>query len=124
MGVELRTRMQIVEVHLSTENEVQGLTCQGQDQTRHQLDCDQLLLACGPWTPSVYASLFPKSTEQLRAITDAGDWVMFANPCPVSQDTVAFVSFANVRPSELTDNAYRATRPSQLLSGAVSGEGT
>ncbi|KPM41810.1 hypothetical protein AK830_g4756 [Neonectria ditissima] len=96
MGVELRTGWKAVGVDLSSGNKVQALTCLKEDQTTTRIKCKQLLLACGPWTPTVYQRLFPSSTIRLQWTTNAGDWIICKNPCPTSQDSVAFVSFAGL----------------------------
>ena len=83
-------------VSLSSRNKVQAITCLQDDQTTTRIDCKQLLLACGPWTPSVYEKLFPASPVRLHWTTDAGDWVLFKNPCPTTCSTVAFISFAGL----------------------------
>lgn len=40
--------------------------------------------------------LFPTSRIDLQWTTDAGDWILCKNPCPSTQNTTAFVSFANL----------------------------
>lgn len=97
MGVNIQTSSKIVAVSLSGKNEVQGVSLwRNDDQTTIDLACKQVLLACGPWTPSVYETLFPSSPLELHRTTDAGDWILCKNPCPISQDTTAFVSFASL----------------------------
>lgn len=97
MGVEIQTGLIPAAVHLSAEKEVQVVTCWGYDgPTMTHIDCKQVLLACGPWTPSIYETLFPTSRLRLQWVTDAGDWILCKNPCPSTQNTTAFVSFANL----------------------------
>ncbi|KAG6358907.1 hypothetical protein INS49_012427 [Diaporthe citri] len=97
MGVEIQTSLTPAAVHLSAEKEVQTVTCWGYDgQTMTHIDCKQVLLACGPWTPSIYETLFPTSRLRLQWITDAGDWILCKNPCPSTKNTTAVVSFAHL----------------------------
>ena len=57
------------------------------------IDCDRLLLACGPWTHEVFHTLFPSSTCNLRAETDASNWVILHPICPVvSLESVALTT--------------------------------
>ncbi|KND89974.1 hypothetical protein TOPH_05321 [Tolypocladium ophioglossoides CBS 100239] len=93
MGVEFRTGWKVVGVNLSAGNKVQAVTCLKDDRTMTRIDCKQLLLACGPWTPTVYERLFPSSTIHLQWTTNAGDWILCKNPCLTTQGSVAFVSF-------------------------------
>lgn len=97
MGVDIQTGLTIVAVSLSAEKQAQAVTCwRINDQTTVHIDCKQVLLACGPWTPSVYETLFPTSPLRLQWTTDAGDWIVCKNPCRSTQATTAFVSFANL----------------------------
>lgn len=97
MGVNIQTSLVPVAIHLSAKQKVQTVTCRGYDgPTVTHIDCKQVLLACGPWTPSVYDTLLPTSPIGLQWTTDAGDWILCKNPCPSTQNTTAFVSFANL----------------------------
>ncbi|KAI0593542.1 hypothetical protein F4775DRAFT_597126 [Biscogniauxia sp. FL1348] len=96
LGVEIRTGLKVVGVSLSDKNEVTAVTCLTKDQTAVRIECKQLLLACGPWTPSIYRMLFPSSPVCLQLATDAGDWIRFRNPCSRNEDSTAFVSFADI----------------------------
>jgi glycine/D-amino acid oxidase-like deaminating enzyme len=101
MGVEILTGLRIVNVSLSAHNQVQAVTCikrgEGEGEAKVvRMGCRQLLLACGPWTPTVYSALFPSSPVTFQNTTDAGDWIVFRNPCPTSRASVAFVSFASI----------------------------
>ncbi|KAI0859126.1 hypothetical protein F4860DRAFT_483965 [Xylaria cubensis] len=96
MGVEIELDMKIVSVDLSTDNRVQAVTCVNSHQETKTVSCTQLLLACGPWTPTVFDTLFPSSPIELQWTTDAGDWACWKNPCPTTQATTAFVSFADM----------------------------
>lgn len=97
MGVDVQTSLIPVAVSLSAEKEVQAVACwRNDDLSTIHIDCKQLLLACGPWTPSIYETLFPTSRLRLQWTTDAGDWILCKNPCPSTQNTTAFVSFANL----------------------------
>lgn len=96
MGVQIQTGLKIVSVSLSAEHKVQAVTCLQEDRTTIRIDCKQVVLACGPWTPTVYETLFPSSPIQLQSTTDAGDWILCKSPCPTTQASTAFVSFANI----------------------------
>ncbi|KAF5243374.1 hypothetical protein FANTH_8196 [Fusarium anthophilum] len=53
----------------------------------------QLLLASGPWTPTLYKKLFPSAPFHLQRTTNAGDWIIFQYPCLARPESTAFVSF-------------------------------
>ena len=77
-------------------NRVQAVVCLKRDLTTVPIYCTKILLACGPWTPTVYKTLFPSSPIDLEASTNAGDWVVCKNPCLTTQNTVAYVSFDDI----------------------------
>ncbi|KAI0098721.1 hypothetical protein GGR51DRAFT_537676 [Nemania sp. FL0031] len=95
MGVDIEVNMKIIAVGLSTDNRVQTVTCVNSRQETTTIHCTQLLLACGAWTPTVFDLLFPSSPIRLQWDRDAGDWACWKNPCPTTQTTKAFVSFAS-----------------------------
>jgi glycine/D-amino acid oxidase-like deaminating enzyme len=47
----------------------------GSDATLNKLDCSHILLAAGPWTPSVFGSLFPRAKERCQvSISPLAGW--------------------------------------------------
>lgn len=99
LGVNIRTGLRIKAVELSDGNTVQAVTCSkidegSSEQSPLRIECGRVLLACGPWTPKVFGTLFPSSPIRLRWVTNAGDWILCKNPCMKTQSTVGFVSFA------------------------------
>ncbi|KAI0199311.1 hypothetical protein F4808DRAFT_214239 [Astrocystis sublimbata] len=96
MGVKFKLDTKIVAVGLSANNCVQTVTCANARQELTATTCTQLLLASGAWTPTVFHDLFPSSPIKLQWTTDAGDWACWQNPCPTTQATTAFVTFANI----------------------------
>ncbi len=96
MGVDIITGWKVVAASMSTQHKVRAVTCLADDQTEIYIECKQLLLACGPWTPTVYEMLFPSSPIRLQLTTDAEDWILCKNPCPTTRHSVAFVSFATL----------------------------
>ena len=96
LGAEIQTGMKVVKASLSSQNQVQAVTCLKKDGTTLQIDCTKLLLACGPWTPVVYRELFPSSSIHLQSSVNAGDWILCKNPCPTTLESVAFVTLDNI----------------------------
>lgn len=88
--------MKVIDATLSSDNYVQSVGCLKKDLTTVRIACTKLLLACGPWTPTVYKTLFPSSPIHLQFSTSAGDWILCKNPCPTTQKSVAFVSFNGI----------------------------
>ena len=72
---------------------MQAIVCLNEHLIAAPIYCFRLLLACGPWTPIVYRTLFPSSQIDLQASTNSGDWIVCKNPCPTTEKTVAYVSF-------------------------------
>ncbi|KAL8932035.1 MAG: hypothetical protein Q9216_006990 [Gyalolechia sp. 2 TL-2023] len=101
LGVEIKTGLKVIHADLSPENLVHAVTCLKKDLTTVWIDCTKLLLACGPWTPIVYKTLFPSSPIHLQSTTDAGDWIVCENLCPTTQDSTAYVSFQGILAEKL-----------------------
>ncbi|KAL8835396.1 MAG: hypothetical protein Q9170_003324 [Blastenia crenularia] len=101
LGVEIKTNLKVIYADLSPENRIQAVVCLRKNLTTIRIDCTQLLLACGPWTPIVYKMLFPSSPIQLQSSTNAGDWIVCKNPCPTTQKTIAYVSFQGILAEKL-----------------------
>ena len=93
MGVEIKTGLEVISADLSSANQIQAVTCVRRDLTPVSIPCTKLLLATGPWTPTVYKSLFPTSPINLQWSTNAGDFIICKNPCRTTENTVAYVSF-------------------------------
>ena len=96
LGVEVETGLEVLDASLSRKNDVQAVTCLTKDQTTVRIDCTKLLLACGPWTPTIFKRLFPSSPVLLQSSISAGDWILCKNPCPTIQKSVAFVAFNGI----------------------------
>lgn len=61
-----------------------------------KVPCEKLVLAGGPWTPAVYEKLFPSSAVHLELVMDAGDWMVFRNPNPSTEKSIAFIGLNNI----------------------------
>ena len=94
LGVEIHTGSKVVDAALSSGKSVQAVACLTKDSKTISITCDKLLIACGPWTPTVYKTLFPSSPIDLQPTTNAGDWIVCKSPCPMVRTTVAYVSLA------------------------------
>ncbi|KAF4439064.1 NADH oxidase [Fusarium acutatum] len=92
-GVKIMTNSEVLGVQLSTLNEVQAINLMTNGQQKTTFACRQLLLTCGPWTPTVYQRLFPSSPVHLQWTTNAGDWILCKNPCLTTPQSTASVSF-------------------------------
>lgn len=84
---------EVLGIELSTLNKLQTITLRINGQQETTIACRQLLLACGPWTPAVYENLFPSAPVRLQWTINAGDWIIFKNPCLTIRESTAFVSF-------------------------------
>lgn len=79
LGVEFRMNRQAVSAKLSDDNRLQALSLTSKNGEPSTLKCDNLALAAGPWTPTVFKTLFPQATVKVEAVIDAGDWILFEN---------------------------------------------
>ncbi|KAF5649006.1 FAD dependent oxidoreductase superfamily [Fusarium sp. NRRL 52700] len=91
--VQIMTNSEVLGVQLSTSNDIKSISLRNSGQQITTFACKQLLLACGPWTPTVYEQLFPSAPVHLQWTTNAGDWIIFENPCLTTPDSTAFFSF-------------------------------
>ncbi|TAQ85800.1 hypothetical protein B7494_g5857 [Chlorociboria aeruginascens] len=77
--VQFYMRTKVVSAVLSHSNEISSIQVQYKDGKVGHLDCNKLILAAGPWTPSLFRTLFPDSTVDLQPTVDVGDWIVCHN---------------------------------------------
>lgn len=65
--VEVETGLDEFNACLSSENDIQAVTCLKKDQATVRIDCFKLLLGCGPCTPTAFKKLFPSSPIQFQS---------------------------------------------------------
>ena len=55
--------------------------------------CDKLVIAAGPWSPGLFAKLFPHSTVKIDPVISAGEWFVFQNPesCLEDEESIAAI---------------------------------
>ncbi|KAL8902944.1 MAG: hypothetical protein Q9207_004267 [Kuettlingeria erythrocarpa] len=70
--------------NLSSTDGILSLDVIHNDQTSSTLQCDNVILATGPWTPAVFKKLFPRSPVKFEPVISAGEWFVFENPEPHS----------------------------------------
>ena len=83
-GVEFRMGSQAVGANLSSSNQLVSLDLANDSEKRTTIRLDNLVLAAGPWTPTLFKMLFPNSSVDMEPVIDAGDWIVFENPEPTS----------------------------------------
>ncbi|KAL8657177.1 MAG: hypothetical protein Q9226_002185 [Calogaya cf. arnoldii] len=83
-GVEFQMNTKAVSASLSSDNELLAIGVVRDNETASILKCDKLVLATGPWTPTVFKRLFPDSSVKFEPVVSAGDWFLFENPEPHS----------------------------------------
>ncbi|PSN63112.1 nucleotide-binding domain-containing protein [Corynespora cassiicola Philippines] len=57
------------------ENRKRGRAGREDSGNRYQIACKKLLLAAGPWTPSLFHSLFERSSIELSYVLNWDDWL-------------------------------------------------
>ena len=82
---------QAVRANLSSSNQLVSLDLASDSETRTTVRLDNLVLAAGPWTPTLFKMLFPNSSVDMEPVIDAGDWIVFENPEPTSAQSIAAV---------------------------------
>ena len=90
-GVEFRLNAQAVSARLSNSQRILALDGTDDRQNRSVLEFNKMVLAAGPWTPNVFTMLFPHSPIKIESSTSAGEWIVFKNPEPFSNGTIAAV---------------------------------
>ncbi|KAF2658916.1 FAD dependent oxidoreductase [Lophiostoma macrostomum CBS 122681] len=91
LGVQICTSTIVTAAALNDEALVAEVTVSSLDKPDKAIACTSLILACGPWTPSVYATLFPNSALRFDQVLEAGDWLLLRNPHPVAGESTIFV---------------------------------
>lgn len=61
--------------------------------TTVKLRCQEVVLATGPWTPTLFKTLFPKSNYHFEPSTSSSNWVVINDPTASGSDAVAQVFF-------------------------------
>lgn len=95
-GVEIRTGLKVTNASLTHDSKIEAVLCHDRSGSPVRIGCSKLLVACGSWTPTTYKKLFPSSPIQLHLSVNAGDWIVFRNPCPTTFKSTAFISFVNI----------------------------
>ncbi|ROV88946.1 hypothetical protein VPNG_10198 [Cytospora leucostoma] len=96
LGVDIRLSATATAVELCQGNLIRAVVHEEGGAIPKRLDCQALVVAAGPWTPSVYQALFPSSAIKLRSDLHAGDWILLCNPLPVSQKSLAFIALDDI----------------------------
>jgi len=96
MNVRIETSTKVTAVELDERNRATAVTVIREDSSPVKIQCDNFVLAGGPWTPTVYKTLFPTSSIQINSVTEAGDWIIFRNQNPVAKKSVAFVGLNDI----------------------------
>ncbi|RYP09421.1 hypothetical protein DL764_001300 [Monosporascus ibericus] len=96
-GVDIRTSTTATAVATAENGALKSVQCSilatGES---YSLPCQKLVIAAGPWSPSLIQSLFPNSILDLQPSTNAGDWMVFQDPNPVRADTTSAVFFDDI----------------------------
>ncbi|KAI1127493.1 nucleotide-binding domain-containing protein [Nemania abortiva] len=95
LGVDIRLGATLTSVELTSSNTVKSVTY-SKDGTLKKLGCRSLVIAAGPWTPTLYSTLFPSSLIRLESALNAGDWLLFRNPFPVTDQSIAFIALDGI----------------------------
>lgn len=90
-GVEFRMSTQAVRANLFSSNQLVSLDLASDSERQTTIRLDNLILAAGPWTPTLFKKLFPDSSIDMEPVIDAGDWIVFKNPKPTSAKSIAAV---------------------------------
>ena len=82
-----------VSAKLSNNNELLSLIVSGSNDKTSAVDCNNLVLAAGPWTPATFKILFSRSSVKFDTVISAGEWCVLENSGPYSGKTIAGVYF-------------------------------
>ncbi len=64
---------QAVGANLSSSNQLVSLDLASDSEKRATIRLDNLILAAGPWTPTLFKMLFPNSSVDMEPVIDAGN---------------------------------------------------
>ncbi|RYP91023.1 hypothetical protein DL770_002853 [Monosporascus sp. CRB-9-2] len=96
-GVDIRTSTTVTGVESAENGTLRNVQCSilatGES---YSLPCQKLVIAAGPWSPSLIQSLYPNSTLDLQPSINAADWIVFQNLNPVTADTTSAVFFDDI----------------------------
>ena len=57
------------------------------------VNCQELVLAAGPWTPTLFKTLFPGSNDQFESSTSSANWMVVEHPHASGSDARGQVFF-------------------------------
>lgn len=77
--VEIYNRARLVKVDLSSDGVLEYAHIHHSDET-YRLDCQNLVLATGSWTPMLFQSLFPKFDCSMYSTTNSANWIIVDDP--------------------------------------------
>ncbi|KAK5019905.1 hypothetical protein LTR60_000978 [Cryomyces antarcticus] len=129
-GVWLRIGTRIIAANHSADCNLESVTVEvvkvGQECV---IPCDNLVIAAGTWSETLFNRLFPDSSVALPSSKiRAADWMLVANPEPMSQGNVSIGDVSSVGlelasrtdgqiwVAAVADGAIRQPQPTQLYS--------
>lgn len=95
LGVDIRLSSTVTSVDLTSHNTIQSVQYET-DGNLKRVYCQSLVVAAGPWTPTMFHKLFPKSPISLKSALNAGDWILFRNPFPLTKKSIAFIALDDI----------------------------
>ncbi|KAM3072010.1 hypothetical protein ACMFMG_008476 [Clarireedia jacksonii] len=101
LGVEIIKQTSIESAELSSHGTLKSVHCRIRNQHLVQIKCKNLVIAAGPWTPSVVKKLFPGSSINLKPTADASDWILLRNPYPMRLTSIAGIFFDGIMDGRL-----------------------
>ncbi|QDS75750.1 hypothetical protein FKW77_008539 [Venturia effusa] len=79
-GIVLHQPAKVVGITKDDEGTLAGVTIQENKGHETEVACTHILIAAGPWTPSVFHSLFPRSTLKIPVFALAGHSLLVKSP--------------------------------------------
>jgi glycine/D-amino acid oxidase-like deaminating enzyme len=89
-GVEFRMNTEIEGVSLSS-GRIEKVQLRQRGGRLSTIDCQNLVLAAGPWTPTLWKTLFQDSNLNMETEVEASDWIIYRDKSPPSEKDIALV---------------------------------
>ncbi|MCJ1382410.1 hypothetical protein MMC17_005523 [Xylographa soralifera] len=89
-GVEIYTLARLIKVDLSDHGTLHRVYVR-QSNVTYKIDCQNLILAAGAWTPLLFHAMFPESSCSLYPKTNSANWTILENLVEAGSDSLGQV---------------------------------
>jgi len=91
LGIKIETSADLRSVQSSEHGTIKSIRYHSKLRGDVEIMVKNLVLATGPWTEELFTRLFPGTQVSLEFSPIAGDYVIFRNPCNITENSLSAV---------------------------------